>query len=290
MLQKIKATLKLTRIEHGIMVSLAILVGALVAKEAKLYSEELLRVVYGMLIGLFVEMGVFGFNDYFNIEEDKINSPDRPLVKGDLSLHEALILSSAFLGIGILMPWWAPLKLPLSSTILLYLVVILDMMYNALLKRYGLVGNLAVSLSTAMPFIYGALLVIRLDDVPTYLWLFFLIAFLATLSREIIKDVRDAPGDLSAGLVTLPHIIGIRKCYLIASCLMIVAILLSLVAIALVKNKIAYSVVVSFANSMLIYSLIVLRKAKVRRVLDKFRKLSLLGMTLGIVAFLVSSL
>jgi len=293
MMQKVKAILKLTRVEHGVMVSLAILVGALIVKGLKVSDEELTRVAIGSVVGLFVEMGVFGFNDYFNVEEDKINSPDRPLVRGDLSLREALILSSVFLGVGILLPWCVPFRLPLNSTILLYSVVMLDMGYNTFLKKYGPIGNLAVSLSTAVPFIYGALLVVELSEIPLHLWIFFLIAFLATFSREVIKDVRDAPGDLKAGLITLPHIIGIGMCYRVASYLMVTAVLLSLIAAFLVKNKIAYLTVVSLADFILLYSLVTLRKTEklqFKETLDKFRRLSLIGMAIGIIAFLVSSL
>lgn len=293
MIRKIKAILRLTRIEHGIMVSLAILVGALIVKELKMSNEELMNVLNGSIVGLFVEMGVFGFNDYFNIEEDKVNSPDRPLVKGDLTLREALVLSSIFLGIGISLPWYTFFRLSLSSTLLLYSIIILDMGYNVFLKKYGPIGNLAVSLSTAVPFIYGALLVVELSEIPLHLWMFFLIAFLATFSREIIKDVRDASGDLKAGLLTLPHIIGMKKCYQIASYLMVTAILLSLIAVLLVKNKMIYLVVISFTDFILLYSLIILRKineSQFKRILDKFRRLSLIGMSIGIIAFLISSL
>lgn len=293
MTQKVKAILKFTRIEHGVMVSLAIIVGALIASGLKVNNEGLLRIISGSIVGLFTEMGIFGFNDYFNVEEDKINSPERPLVKGDLNLWEALILSSVFLGIGIILPWCTLLKLPLNSTILLYSIIILDMGYNTFLKKYGPIGNLAVSLSTAVPFIYGALLVVELPDIPLHLWIFFLIAFLATFSREIIKDVRDAPGDLKAGLLTLPHIIGTKMCYHISSCLMITAILLSLVAVFSVKNKIAYLITVSTTDVILLYSLIMLRRVKecqFKETLDKFRKFSLIGMAIGIIAFLVSSL
>jgi len=292
MLRKVSAILKLTRFEHGIMVSLAILVGALVAKGMKINEEELLRIVKGMVKGLLVEMGIVGFNDYTNMEEDKINSPDRPLVRGELSKEEALIFSSTILGIGMLLPWCTSPVLPLGSTILLYLIITLDMAYNVVLKKYGPIGNFAVSLSTAAPFVYGALLIVRLDNVPLYLWIFFLIAFLATFSREIVKDIRDVPGDSKAGLLTLPHIIGVKKCFTIAYCLMGSAILLSLIVIPLIKNKMVYLAVISITNLTLLYSLISLRKAKGwkdKKVLDRFRKISLIGMGLGIISFLASS-
>lgn len=288
---KVAAALRLTRIEHGLMVSLAVLTGAIVAR-GELRSSDLAAVAVGMLVGLLVEMGVFGLNDYFNVEEDRVNAPDRPLVRGDISKSEALALSLAAVTLGLTLPWY-PVRLPVESTALLYSVVALDLAYNALLKRCGPLGNVAVALSTAAPFAYGALIVAPWREVPLRLWAFSLIAFLAALSREIVKDVIDMPGDLAAGIRTLPHILGPRASCNAAACIMACAMLVSVAVTPLAENWAAYLAAVSLTNLVLAHSLSALREGggtPSRSSLERFRRESLAGMALGIVAFLSSSL
>ena len=288
-LKKIKAFMELARIEHGIMVSIAILTGIITVTGAKIVNYLNLT-LSGMIIGLLIEIGVFGFNDYFNVEEDKINAPNRPIVRGDISKKEALVFSASSLAVGIMIPLL--LKHPIDSIIILYTVTLLDMLYNAVLKKYGIIGNLAVSISTAMPFIYGAVLITPLTNLPTTTISFFTIALLATLSREIIKDIRDLPGDKKAGIITLPQVVGISNSFKISIILMTTAIILSLLTIPIVKNKQLYTPLIVITDLVLVYSILCVKRIQEVNVreLDKFRKYSLLGMTIGILAFLFGSL
>lgn len=291
-MKKFRAILELTRIEHGIMVAIAILTGLVSTCGIYAFSTKLEVLILGTIIGLTIEMGIFGFNDYFNVEEDKINAPNRPIVRGDISKREALIVSSIFLAIGLSLQLLFITKLTIDSAIILYLITFLDMLYNSKLKKYGIIGNLAVAFSTAMPFIYGATLICPLVYIPLNPLIFFLISFIATLSREIVKDIRDLEGDQKAGIVTLPQKIGIEKASKVSLALMFIAICLSPLPLFSVKNKLLYLPLILITDIILGYSILKLKKEENWSVecLDKFRKQSLIGMGIGILAFLLSSL
>lgn len=139
-------------------------------------------------------------NDYYDIEIDKINKPKRPLAQGFITPSFAFRLAYIEFGAGILLSALinkAALLVALSvSTVL--------MLYSYRLKRMSLIGNIAVSFSTAMAFIYGGISVnrVNLTLVPAILAFFF------HFGREIIKDIQDMTGDAESYARTFPLLHG----------------------------------------------------------------------------------
>lgn len=148
-------------------------------------------------------------NDYFDIEVDKFNRPERPLPSAKVSLNTALILHSVFaltgIAIGFYLSWQAGHYqigfLFLISSVLLYV-------YSAFLKRVPIVGNLLVAALTAFPFI--VLLVFEasflsivqfenkrfaFDAIVWQVYFYGGFAFFTNLVREMIKDLEDRAGD-----------------------------------------------------------------------------------------------
>ncbi|RLE84294.1 MAG: ubiquinone biosynthesis protein UbiA, partial [Thermoprotei archaeon] len=154
MVELLKALMKLSRIEHGVMVAIGVIAGAVSSGSIESLSSKGTHIVLGSLAAILIEMGLFTFNDVFNIEEDKVNSPDRPLVRGCIGIREASLFGALTLIVGMLLS----LIIGPISFILILLVVMLGMAYNVSLKRKGFLGNVAVAFNTAMPFVYGALL------------------------------------------------------------------------------------------------------------------------------------
>ena len=133
-------------------------------------------------------------NDLLDRHTDRISHPDRPLPSGTVSVRNAFGYL-VFLGIAALLIAFlvAPrygyaTMLPLAALVL----------YALFLKGTPLAGNLLVSLLVAYALVFGSLGApgLRRLVLPA------LLAMLLNLSREIIKDIEDAPGDTAAGITT----------------------------------------------------------------------------------------
>ena len=86
------------------------------------------------------------FNDYFDLEVDRINAPQRPLPAGILSRSEVIALGVLAALIGLSLAWiLQPLVLALSLAAWL-----LGLLYNWKLKAAGLWGNLIVSTNVTL--------------------------------------------------------------------------------------------------------------------------------------------
>ena len=89
--------------------------------------------------------------------------------------------------------------------------------YENKLKALGLSGNMAVGFMSGAVFLYAGMVV---NDPGPTLWMFGL-AFLATVAREIVKDIQDLEGDTDR--FTLPARIGIGKSLFVTGILLVVA-------------------------------------------------------------------
>lgn len=141
-------------------------------------------------------------NDVLDLEGDRTNHPDRPLVTGGVSVPTARRLVAALFVLGIVTAIPVALVEPLVAVILVAAVALL-LAYEFRFKSAGFVGNLTVAFLTGAVFLYGgAAAGNALVLVP-----FGAMAFLATLSREVIKDMEDVRGDI--GRTTLPQRFGL---------------------------------------------------------------------------------
>jgi geranylgeranylglycerol-phosphate geranylgeranyltransferase len=142
-------------------------------------------------------------NDYFDIEIDRVNRPDRPIPSGKVTLPAARAFAVTLFLAGILVC----LK---TSTLCIAIAVfnaLLLIVYAARLKRTPLVGNIAVSFLAASMFLFGG----ALDGVPgiSRVMPFAAMTFFAMLARELVKDAEDVEGDRASGAATLPILQGI---------------------------------------------------------------------------------
>lgn len=158
-------------------------------------------------------------NDLGDVEVDRIAHPDRPLVTGAVPVRAArafaLALYAVALAAGALVSWWGFLL------VLLALPVMEG--YERWWKRAGFPGNLAIGLLTAAPFVLGGLAGGRVGGAVLAVGG---LAALATVGREVLKDIEDEPAD-RATRRTLPMRIGARRAWLVAALALAAAVLLS---------------------------------------------------------------
>lgn len=143
-------------------------------------------------------------NDYFDVKIDLINKPDRVIIGRYLKRRVAMGIHQILSVIGCL------IGLYLSKWIFLMdgLAVLLLWFYSAQYKRQPLVGNVVISLLTAMSLLVLAVYYRQNVDM---LLIYALFSFGITLIREIIKDMQDIRGDARFGCRTLPIVWGLRR-------------------------------------------------------------------------------
>jgi geranylgeranylglycerol-phosphate geranylgeranyltransferase len=161
-----------------------------------------INVLLACISGGLIAAGANTINDYFDLEIDRINKPKRPLVAGKLLSSQALIIALFEFAVGSLLA----LFIGFLAFIIAFSMSLLLFLYSYRLKRLPLIGNLAVSFSTGMAFIYGGIAVHRV--VETLIPAIF--AFFYHFGREIIKDIQDREGDTSEKARTFPIIYGNR--------------------------------------------------------------------------------
>ena len=99
MFKKFKAVWDLMRLEHGVMIAIAILVGSLIASRNLPIIDKF---IFTFFTALFLEASTFALNDYYDYDIDiKNKREDRPLVRGDISKNSALYLFILFFPLGI---------------------------------------------------------------------------------------------------------------------------------------------------------------------------------------------
>lgn len=196
--QKIIAFLHLLRPEITILGIIGVYTGAL-AGGSELFSIDLLLAMTAVFL---VAAGSMPFNDYFDYEIDKTIHPTRALPKGILKPKTAFWSGIIMFLLALFLSIFVNLPIFLFTVIEITLVCL----YEIVSKSRGFIGNIFVSLTTALVFTYGGAVVGNLTK-PLF---FTIVAFFIFLSREILMDVRDVKGDRQTR-VTLPSKIGRKK-------------------------------------------------------------------------------
>ena len=190
------------------------------------HSGQLLKETDFFLLlvsSLLIAAAGYIINDYFDIDIDNVNKPERLIVgklikrRWAMLLHLVLSFSGLFLT--------AVVSMHLNNLLLLglnFLSVLMLLLYSSTFKKRLLIGNFIISVLTA--WVVGVLFIaeIRLDDAAymqmnqaalgsiykvTLVYAGF--AFIVSLIREVVKDMEDMEGDRRFGCKTMPIAWGI---------------------------------------------------------------------------------
>jgi geranylgeranylglycerol-phosphate geranylgeranyltransferase len=244
-LTKAKSILSLIRLEISLAIGFSIIAGEIIALgNIPPYKEMIL----GFLTGFFISSSAMIVNDHFDLEVDKINAPHRPLPMGLISFNEVVFLATITSIAGLFISGLLG-GLTLVIAIVFWLMAFL---YNWRLKETGLPGNLMVSASAFIPFIYGGVAVgIYFNPI---LWFFSIMAFLTNLGEEIISDVMDEMGDQKRNAKTVVRIWGRRAATYLSGLLFLVVILITFVPYVLGWLGTVYLILVTIADVVLAFS------------------------------------
>ncbi|MCP8303878.1 MAG: UbiA family prenyltransferase [archaeon] len=277
----LRGTIDLIRPINSIMVGFAVMVGISVASPSSVLSMPSLL---GFLTGFFISSFSMVMNDYYDVEVDKVNRPDRPLPSGRVSPNSAIILASVLLIFGIA----SSILISFNNFIIASAFTFLAWLYNFWGKSKGLVGNLMVAASVAIPFIYGGMAVGCADNL-LLLWL-ALTSFLAATGREVVKTICDMEGDKFRKVMSIARVYGPRSASIFGAVMFMVAIVSSWLPIITGIVGVVYAIMIIIPDAIFVYASIkVLRSPSESNALH-VKNVSLFGMLIGLIAFLIGGI
>ncbi|MGQ4833210.1 MAG: UbiA family prenyltransferase [Candidatus Asgardarchaeia archaeon] len=276
MKNKIRAYIKIIRPINCIMIGIGVITGEIIVAK---FNLPLLETILAFLSGFFLTAAAMVLNDYIDLPADKVNAPDRPIPSGLISPKEAL-LYYVLLGVfGVIFAYF----LTFLNFIIAIIYFILASLYDIAIKRTGLIGNLIVSASVAIPFVFGAVLIS--NNLPTVIVLFFLVAFLANTGREIIKGIADVEGDKMRGYKTIAVRLGRKNAAILGSLFIYAAIALSPLPFIWGYANLLYLIIVSISDIVFIKATLIILKNSSKESALKSKKVILLAMFIALISF-----
>jgi len=274
----LNAYLTLIRPPNTIMIGLAVVIGEVIAIAPRLPGIS--DAVFGFLTASLMMAGTMIANDIYDVEIDRVNSPQRPLASGTVRTRDAavlsVVLSAAAIGFAALLGLWTFLTALLALALMIY--------YNTRGKKTGLIGNAVVSFNVALPLFYGGLAV---GSIRPLLFIFSVVAFLANFGREVAKGIADVKGDSLRHVRTLAVVKGTRAAALASAGLFVTAVLLSFLPPYLERISWLYFPIVIVADLGFLYSAYRLVGNQTPENIRSVKGHVLLWMLLGLVGFLL---
>jgi len=244
------------------------------------------RSLLAALVAFFVCAAGNVVNDMVDISIDRINRPQRVLVRKLLSRRYAFGLAVGLHLTALIVASLVGLKV--AAVALVARAMLLA--YNLYLKGIPLLGNAAIALLSGLTFISGGIAAdpARMLELPGPL-VPAVFAFFFHLVREIVKDVDDIDGDKAVSVATLPQVIGIRPSLLLALGLFFVLTVLTLLPVLMGWYGNWYKIIAVYVVDLPLLLLLILLWGYPTRKVLRFTSYALkVGMGLGIVALLVS--
>jgi geranylgeranylglycerol-phosphate geranylgeranyltransferase len=276
---KIRGAVNLIRPVNSAMIGFAVIVGEFVSKPAQI---PLLGSAFGFLTGFFICAYSMVVNDYYDVEVDRMNEPERPIPSGDVTPQAAIRESILLLLLGMA---FATLTLNPIAVGIAGLYALLSWLYNARAKKAGLPGNLIVASSLAIPFIYGGV-VAGGSIFSSLLLMMAFTSFFAGVGREVVKAMADTAGDSNRGVRSVAITNGLAAAARVGASFFVLAIIMSLVPLALGLSSLLYKVGVIIPDLIFAYlSVAILRKPDRENALGVKRK-ALMGMLVGLIVFI----
>ncbi len=229
---------------------------------------------------LFCVAGGYIINNFYDLEKDLINRPNKTIYEKIVKQSTSLRLYFLFNTIGAL------LGLLVSFHVFLFFSAFIFLLwfYSHKLKKITFVGNMAAALLAITPF-FAIFIYYHLENllIITYVSFILLIIFI----REIIKDLEALKGDVIVGYPTLPVTLGVgRTKWLIAAFALLGAIPAAAIFYKTDFTGISYYLFVGGAG--VAFSLVMLSRAQKQkhyRALNSLYRLLIIGGILSLMLF-----
>ncbi len=283
--RRVRAFIKLTRLEHSLILAAAVVAAEIILG---LHIGPYLFVL-ALIPPIFVGMGSFAINDYFDVNVDRRNGRyDRPLVNRSMSRGEAYAIAMLSFLIGIV----ASALINMYAFAITAVFAALAYLYSYRLKEVFLLGNMYIALTMVIPFIYGNFVISSALN-PNII-LISITVFLSGLAREIHGMVRDVKGDTHGRNVRgVVYYIGKRRSNIFASILYVLAVAVSLYMFIFMRpfaGNAVYLIPILAVDIVIIYNVSIYFRKRAQRYYSLSRNISLAVMGIAVLVYIVSSL
>jgi len=269
--KEIKGYINLIRPHNAAIGGISVFIGAFLTGSL----EPVFPLIAACISGLLLTSAANTINDYYDVESDRINKPNRPIPSGKIAKSSArkiaLILYVSGIAGGALVNQ--------TALIIATVVSLLSYVYSARLKRTSFWGNLLVGLLTSSAFIYGGVAVGRVTEslIPAIFSFFF------HFGREVLKDIEDMEGDSNSGLKTFPLKYGIEPALKLAGLSFSLLIILTFLPFLYeIYNLIYFIVVLLGVDLLLVYTMISARRNSGSANLKRLNRLLKFDMLVGL--------
>lgn len=302
------AFLKLVRYPNLIYIALTqfllqyCVVAPVLASSGEAPSLSVLCFVLLCISTILVAAAGYIINDYFDINIDIINKPDKMVVDKIIGRRWAMawhtILNMAGVSIGFIVAW------KIGQIYLGFTQVVCSLLlwfYSTSFKRQVLIGNVVISLLTALSVVvvgfyekqiyesFEAILSPTGRKLIQIIGVYALFAFIISMVREVVKDLEDMIGDSKDGCRTIPIVWGVlpakRLCYFLLLALQVLLVLVDL-RVAILGWYVSIAYLVLLVQVPALYIWLRLRKAHLPEHYHKVSSLIKLVMLTGILSMI----
>lgn len=192
-----------------------------------------------VIASVFIAAAGYIINDYFDINIDQINKPDKMVVEKIINRRWAILLHWIITTVGLIISLYVSFKTSFIVIIVNVLCTLLLWFYSTTFKKKLLSGNVIISLLTAWtvlvlyfatnntynfvvkpaPDIFAAM-----NRIFKFAVLYAGFAFIISLIREVVKDIEDMQGDAKYNCKTMPIVWGVPSSKVFAGVWLVVLI------------------------------------------------------------------
>lgn len=242
-LRKIRGLIRLFRPELPLAAGVCVALGEVLALGR---VPSLWEIALGFASVFFLSGSAIVMNDYFDLDVDRVNMPERPIPAGQVSPGEAVAFAVVTTVVGLA----ASLAVGLPTFLVCALFGVIGFLYNWKFKEAGLAGNLMVAASVAVTFLLGGVVVG--EPWNRTVWTFALMAFFIDFGEEIAGDAMDIEGDRRRGSKSIAILKGRGFALALSAALFGLAVVVSLVPVALGWLGTAYLVMISLVDVVIV--------------------------------------
>jgi 4-hydroxybenzoate polyprenyltransferase len=226
---------------------------------------------------ILVAAGGYIINDYFDINIDIVNKPEKMVLDKIISRRWAMawhtIFNMAGVSIGFIVAW------KIGQIYLGFTQVLCSLLlwfYSTSFKRQVLIGNVVISLLTALSVVvvgfYEKQIYESLEAIMSpagrkliqIIGVYALFAFIISMIREIVKDLEDMIGDSKDGCRTIPIVWGVlpakRFCFALLLLLQVLLLLVD-VRVGILGWYFAVAYLLVLVQAPAVYIWVLLKKA-----------------------------
>ncbi|MFX0102436.1 MAG: geranylgeranylglycerol-phosphate geranylgeranyltransferase [Candidatus Hodarchaeota archaeon] len=293
---ELKAYLEILRPVNCVIGAISALIGFLNAAyplAATFSTVNNWLLLIGVLVVYFFTAGASNLiNDYFDLEIDKINRPERALPRGAISKEDAMkyffLLCAISIGLSIVVGLFTPnpILIPVSNSFFLFV----GYFYAWKGKKSGFPGNLIVGLSFPFGIPFGAMYIASIVNIAPKVWFFYATSAFGLISRELVKGMEDIEGDKKFNIKTIANTKGFKTAMVMSLVFSSCAILVFTLPAFLYDLGLPFIIFMMLGNAAVVGSMVLILKDRESKKNQKYASLLLkVGGFIGLVGYVFAS-